>query len=84
MAFLGGLEMNFNGLYPISGKGKESCCLVFPSLTKRKIRYFHVVVVQRWLRNAQKRLMHVQNRCFVIIIAYCFFAVLVVVTVVVA
>ena len=76
--------MNFNGLYPISGKGKESCCLVFPSLMKSKIRYFHVVVVQRWLRNAQKSLMHVQNRCFVIIIAYCFFAFLVVVTVVVA
>ena len=26
------LELNSKGLYQSSGKGKESCCLVFPSL----------------------------------------------------
>ena len=59
------LELNSNlGLYQSSGKGKESCCLLFPSSTKREIRHFHVVVVQRRLRNVQKSVMHVQNCCF--------------------
>ena len=40
------LELNSKGLYQSSGKEKESCCLVFPSSTKREIRHFHVVVVQ--------------------------------------
>ena len=40
------LELNSKGLYQSSGKEKESCCLVFPSSTKREIRQFHVVVVQ--------------------------------------
>ena len=34
---------------------KESCCLVFPSSTKREFRHFHVVVVQRRLRGVQKK-----------------------------
>ena len=45
-------------------KKKESCCLVFPSSTKREIRHFHVVVVQRRQRNVQKSVMHVQSCCF--------------------
>ena len=49
------------GLCQSSGKEKESCCLVFPSSTKREIRHFHVVVVQRRQRNVQKSVMHVQN-----------------------
>ena len=49
------LELNSKGLYQSSGKEKESCCLVFPSSTKREIRHFHVVVVQRRLRNEQKK-----------------------------
>ena len=49
------LELNSKGLYQSSGKEKESCCLVFPSSTKREIRHFHVVVVQRRLRNVQKK-----------------------------
>ena len=44
------LELNSKGLYQSSGKEKESCCLVFPSSTKREIRHFHVVVVQRRLK----------------------------------
>ena len=57
------LELNSKGLYQSSGKEKESCCLVFPSSTKREIRHFHVVVVQWRQRNVQKSVMHVQS-CF--------------------
>ena len=59
------LELNSKRLYQSSGKEKESCCLVFPSSTKREIRHFHVVVVQRRLRNVQKSVMHVQSCYFV-------------------
>ena len=58
------LELNSKGLYQSSGKEKESCCLLFPSSTKREIRQFHVVVVQRRQRNVQKSVMHVQSCCF--------------------
>ena len=37
---------------------------MFPSETKRKIRHFYVVVVQRRLRNVQKSVIHVQSCCF--------------------
>ena len=37
---------------------------MFPSSTKREISHFHVVVVQRRLRNVQKSVMHVQSCCF--------------------
>ena len=56
--------MNSKGLYQSSGKEKGSCCLVFPSSTKREFRHFHVVVVQRKWRNVQKSVMHVQSCCF--------------------
>ena len=58
------LELNPKGLHQSSGKEKESCCLLFPSSTKREIRHFHVVVVQRRHRNVQKSVMHVQSCCF--------------------
>ena len=64
------------------GKEKESCCLVFPSSTKREIRHFHVVVVQRRLRKVQKSVMHVQSCCFANL-TYWLFAVLIAVVVVV-
>ena len=38
--------------------------VVFPSSTKREIRHFYVVVVQRQQRNVQKSVMHVQSCCF--------------------
>ena len=47
-----------------SGKGKQSCCFVFPSSTKCEIRHFCVEVVQWLLRNVQKSMMHVQSCCF--------------------
>ena len=56
------LELNSKGLYQSSGKEKENCCFVFPSSTKREIWYFHVVVVERRLRNVQKGVMHVQSQ----------------------
>ena len=58
------LELNSKALYQSSGKQKESCCLVFPSSTKREFRYFHAVLVQRRQRNVQKSVMHVQSCCF--------------------
>ena len=58
------LELNSIGLYQSLGKEKESCCLVFPSSTKREIRRSHVVVVQRQQRNVQKSVIHVQSCCF--------------------
>ena len=57
------LELNSTGLYQSSGKEKESCCLVFLSLTKREIRHFHAVVVQLQQRNVQKSMMHMQSCC---------------------
>ena len=57
------LELNSKRLYQSSGKEKESRCLVFTSSTKREIRQFHVVVVQRRQRNVQKSMMHVQSCC---------------------
>ena len=75
------LELNSKGLYQSSGKEKESCCLVFPSSTKREIRHFHVVVVQRRLRNVQKSV--VKNCCFANL-TYCLLVVPVAVAVVVA
>ena len=47
-----------------SGKEKKSRCLVPTFSTKREIRHFHVVVVQRRRRNVQKNVMHVQSYCF--------------------
>ena len=48
----------------VQKKKKESCCLLFPSSTKRELRPFHVVVVQRRQRNVQKSVMNVQSCCF--------------------
>ena len=47
----------------VQEKKKESCCLVFPSSTKREIWQFHFVVVQRRQRNVQESVMHVQSCC---------------------
>ena len=57
------MELNSKELYQSLGKEKENGCFVFPSSTKREIRHFHVVVVQRRLSNVQKSVMHVQ-RCY--------------------
>ena len=54
-------NLNSNGLYRSSGKEKETSCLLLTSSTKRKIKHFHVVVVQIWQRNVQKSVMYVQS-----------------------
>ena len=51
-------------MYQSSGKEKENGCFLFPSPTKREIGLFHVLVVQRRLRNVQKSVMHVQSCYF--------------------
>ena len=48
----------------VQEKKKKGVVRVFPSWTKREIRHFHVVVVQRRLRNEQKNVMHVLSCCF--------------------
>ena len=42
----------------------EFITLPFPYSSKLKIWSFHVVVVQKWQRNVQKTVMHVQSYCF--------------------
>ena len=50
-------------------KDKETFCFVFTYSVKRahEISKFHVAVVQRWLKNVQKSVMHVQSCCFTFI-----------------
>ena len=50
-------------------KDKETFCVVFTYSVKRahEISKFHVAVVQRWLQNVQKSVMHVQSCCFTFI-----------------
>ena len=70
-------NLNSKRLYQTSGKDKESRWLVFTSWTKREIKHFHVVVVQRRQRNVQKSgVIHLQSCCFSNLKTYCFFAVL--------
>ena len=62
------------GQHQSSGKEKESCCLLVPSSTKREIRQFHLVVLQRQKRNVRKSVMHVQSFCFACpnLLLFCF------------
>ena len=54
------LALNSKRGHQSSGEEKERRCLVFTSSTKREISvHFHVEVVQRRQRNAQKSVMHV-------------------------
>ena len=47
-------------------KDRETFCVVFTYSVKQvhEIRKFHLPVVQRWLKNVQKSVMHVQSCCF--------------------
>ena len=59
------MELNSKELHQSSGKEKERCCRLLTSSTKREIRQFHVVVVQRRHRDVQlKGMMHLQSCCF--------------------
>ena len=58
------MELNSKGLRQSSGKEKKVVVL-FRSSTKREIRQFHVVVVQRRQRNVQKkRFARAESFCF--------------------
>ena len=54
--------LNPKGTYLSVEKEKQNLCVVFTYSIKQvhEIRRFHVVVVQQWLRNVQKSVMHVQ------------------------
>ena len=45
-------------------KKKKVIVLSVHVLHKHEIRKFHIVIVQWRQRNVQKRVMHVQSRCF--------------------
>ena len=64
-------------------KESYNFCVVFIYSIRRarEIRKFHVVVVQRWQRNVQNSVIHVQSCCLLVNIL--FFAVLLAVAVVV-
>ena len=55
--------LNPKGPYPSLEKGKETFCVLFTYSVKRarEIRKVHVAVLQRWLKNVQKSMMHVQS-----------------------
>ena len=59
---------NFSGVkskrLQSSGKEEKSRCFVFTASSKREIRHFHVVVLQRRQRNVQKSVMPMQSCCF--------------------
>ena len=55
-----------------SGREKENRYLVFSSSTKREIRYFQVVVVQRRQRNVRTSVMHIK---VVVLLIWTFFEV---------
>ena len=58
------LELNSKDCIKVLGQEKESPCLVVLSSTKREIRHFHVLVMQRQQRNVPKSVVHVQSCCF--------------------
>ena len=57
--------LNSKGPY-LSLEKTEKLFVVFTYSVKQvhEIRKFHVAVVQRWLKNVQKSVMHVQSCCF--------------------
>ena len=64
------VDMNSKGLYMYHISRKEKSVAVLCSRPRQNVklaRPFHVVVVQRRLRNVQKRVMHVQSCCFAIL-----------------
>ena len=49
------LKLNFKGPYPSSEREIKFRHCLFTSSIKHEIRHFHVVVVQKWERNVQKK-----------------------------
>ena len=50
-------------------KRKKNCVFTYFIKRAHEIREFHVVVVQRRLRNVQKSVVHVQSCCFAVLVA---------------
>ena len=62
------LELSSKSLYLTLEKEKKRKLLSSVHvLLKRDIKKFHLVVVQRWQRNVQKSVMHVQSCCFAVL-----------------
>ena len=61
--------LNPKGPYLSLEKERETFCVVFTYSVKQvhEIRKFHVAIVQRWLKNVQKSVMHVSS-CVVLLI----------------
>ena len=62
----GGGVLNLKGPYLSLKKEKQNFCVVFTYSIKqvREISNFHIAVVQRRQRHAEKSMMHVQSYCF--------------------
>ena len=79
--------LNLKGTYLSLEKDKETFCVLFTYSVKRarEIRKAYAAVLQRWLKNVPKSVMHVQSCCFtkVNLFLFFFFAVLVAIAVVV-
>ena len=58
------MRLNSKGPHPSSERKVKFRRYLFTFSIKRKIRYFHVVVVQQRQRNVQKSVMHVPSCCF--------------------
>ena len=58
------LKLNFKGQCSSSEREIKFRRCLFTSSINRKIRHFHVVVVQKQERIVQKRVMHVRSCCF--------------------
>ena len=67
--------LNLKGTYLSLEKDKETFCVLFTYSVKRarEIRKAYVAVLQRWLKNVPKSVMHVQSCCFTKVNLFLFF-----------
>ena len=67
--------LDLNGPHLSLEKQIDNFCdvLTYSLKRAREIRKFHIAIVQRWLRNVQKSVMHVQSGCFanIIVLLFC-------------
>ena len=75
------LELNSLHSHPSSERERKFCWRLFTSSIKHDTRHFHLMVMQQWYINVQKRMMHMQSCCFVFS-TYCFYDVLIAVAIV--
>ena len=60
------MGLNPKGPYLTLEKEKENSCAVFTNSINQlhEIRKFQAADLQRWIRNVQKNVMHLQSCCF--------------------